>query len=151
MRPVPGYPLWIGTARDARDVRRVLDVGVEAVVDLAVEEPPAALTRELTYLRFPLTDGSGNPTWLLMAAANTLAGLLRQEIPTLVACGGGMSRSPAIAALGMCFAADQRAPDMLLRKVQAGAASDVHPALWNDIMQCVLSDSGWTYKPGDDA
>jgi hypothetical protein len=151
MRQVPGYSLWIGTARDARDVRKVLDAGIEAVVDLAVEEPPAALTRELVYLRFPLIDGGGNPTWLLMVAANTLAGLLHQRVPTLVACGGGLSRSPAIAALGLCFESYQRAPDMLLRKVQAGAASDVHPALWNDIMQCVIDDSGWTYPAGDDA
>lgn len=151
MRPVHGYPLWIGTARDARDVRKVLDAGIEVVVDLAVEEPPATLTRELTYLRFPLIDGGGNPTWRLIAAASTLDVLIRQAIPTLVCCSGGLSRSPAITALGLCFATDQRAPDMLLRKVQSGVASDVHPALWNDIMRCVVTDEGWNYKAGDDA
>lgn len=89
MRPVLGYPLWIGTARDARDVRRILDAGIEGVVDLAVEEPPATLTRELTYLRFPLLDGSGNPPWLIRAAVTTLAVLVRERVPTLVRAGRG--------------------------------------------------------------
>lgn len=149
MRQVSGYPLWVGTARDARDVRAVLDAGITAVVDLAVEEPPAGLTRELVYLRFPLTDGGGNSVWLLKAAAHTLAGLIRQAVPTLVSCGGGLSRSPAVAALGLCFATDQRAPDVLLRQVQAGAASDVHPALWNDVVRCATAEESWAYHPGD--
>jgi hypothetical protein len=40
MRQVGNYPLWVGTARDARDIKGVLDAGIEAVVDLAVEEAP---------------------------------------------------------------------------------------------------------------
>jgi hypothetical protein len=61
-----------------------------------------------------------------------------------------MSRSPAIAALGLCFATDQRAPDILLRRIQEHAPSDVHPALWNDIMRCVVTESDWTYRRQDD-
>jgi hypothetical protein len=47
MRRVADLPLWIGTAWDARDIRGVLDAGIEAVVDLAAEEPPAQPTRDL--------------------------------------------------------------------------------------------------------
>jgi hypothetical protein len=146
MRRIDGYPLWIGTARDARAIKEVLDAGIEAIVDLAVEEIPAGPTRELVYLRFPLVDGGGNPPWLILAAGMTIDGLIRLRVPTLVACGAGLSRSPAIAALGLCFATDQRAPDILLRRVQKDVPSDVHPALWNDIMRCVVTESDWEYR-----
>jgi hypothetical protein len=146
MRQIDGYPLWLGNARDARDVKAVLDAGIEAVVDLAMEEPPAVLTRELTYLRFPLVDGEGNPYWRLMAALIVVEGLIRLRVPTLVACGAGMSRSLAIAAGGRCLATDQRAPDMVLRSITKGAGpADVHPALWNDIVRCFLVDDGTLY------
>ena len=94
MRQVGEYPLWIGTARDARDIRAVLDADIEAVVDLAMEEPPVALTRELVYLRFPLLDGEGNPVWLLRSAVVAVSQLIAARVPTLVACSAGMSRSP---------------------------------------------------------
>ena len=35
---IPGV-LWIGNALEARDVRRVLDLELQAVIDLAMEEP----------------------------------------------------------------------------------------------------------------
>jgi hypothetical protein len=140
MRRVADMPLWIGTARDARDIRGVLDAGIEAVVDLAMDEPPVQPTRELVYLRFPLVDGAGNPPWRLAAANAALEWLIRLEVPTLVACGGGMSRSVAITAAGLCLATDQRAPDMVLRKITKNVPVDVHPALWNDIMHCFGSE-----------
>ena len=59
-RHVEGFPLWIGTARDARDIKGVLDAGIEAIVDLAMMNEPVTPTRELVYLRFPLVDGGGN-------------------------------------------------------------------------------------------
>ena len=36
MRRIEGFPLWIGTARDARDIKGVLNAGIEAIVDLAI-------------------------------------------------------------------------------------------------------------------
>jgi hypothetical protein len=59
MRQIEELSLWIGTARDARDIKTVLDLGIETIVDLALEEPPIHPTRELVYLRFPLLDGTG--------------------------------------------------------------------------------------------
>ena len=66
------------------------------MVNLAFEEPPARLIHELIYCRFPLYDGPGNPPWLLRAAVETVAALLRSG-PTLIGCGAGLSRSPCIA------------------------------------------------------
>jgi hypothetical protein len=73
MRQVPGYALWLEHVGDARDLRTVLSTGILAVVDLALNEPPATVTRELAYCRFPLLDGSGNAPWLVRAAAKKLA------------------------------------------------------------------------------
>jgi hypothetical protein len=99
MRQIDGYPLWIGNARDARDVKAILDAGIEAVVDLAAEEPAATLSRELIYLRFPMIDGAGNPEWLLRTAFRAVHEFVQVGVPTLVACGAGMSRSPALVAV----------------------------------------------------
>ena len=89
MRRVPGSSLWLGHVGDARDLVALTESGVEAVVDLAHEEAPLSLLRELAYCRFPLIDGQGNPPWLLRAAVETVAGLVRSGVPTLVYCGRG--------------------------------------------------------------
>ncbi len=94
MREVPGLPLWLGHVGDVHDIRSVLAAGVVAVVDLAGNEPAVAFPRDVAYCRFPLLDGGGNPPWLVSAAV----GLLRAEVPTLVYCSAGMSRTLVIAA-----------------------------------------------------
>ena len=129
MRRVNGLPLWIGNARDARDLRLVHDTGIEAIVDLAVDEPPVQPTRELAYLRFPLVDGGGNAEWLLRGAVEAVAGLMRAGVPTLVACSAGMSRSLAVAAAGVAIAVGE-SPNAALVKVRGSGPSDLHPALW---------------------
>jgi hypothetical protein len=99
MRQVGNYPLWIGTTSDVRDIKGVLAAGIHAVVDLAMEEPPAHLPRELIYLRFPLVDGEGNGPKLLRAMLASVVTLVRERIPTLIGCRAGLSRSPAVAAV----------------------------------------------------
>src|SRR5580698_4775117 len=99
MRQIEELSLWIGTARDARDIKNVLSLGIKAIVDLALEEIPIQPTRDLVYLRFPLLDGTGNPTWLMQAAIKIVSECIRSRVPTLIACGAGMSRSPAITAI----------------------------------------------------
>lgn len=129
MRRVADLPLWIGNARDARDIRGVLDAGIEAVVDLAMDEPPVQPTRELVYLRFPIVDGSGNPRWLLRAAVEVVVGLLRDEVPTLIACSAGASRSPAVAAVALAKWKGIP-PDDGLRMIGRG---DLSATLWRDL------------------
>jgi protein-tyrosine phosphatase len=126
MRQVGDYPLWIGNARDARDIRAVLAEGIRAVVDLAVEEPPIAPTREMIYLRFPLVDGLGNDPKLLRAMLRAVTALVRERVPSLVACGMGMSRSPAVAAVAYAAAHGLDPAEVLTTTVGTG---DVSPAL----------------------
>ena len=45
---------------DVDNFTNVLDAGIEALVDLGLNERPVQLTRELIYCRFPLNDGGGN-------------------------------------------------------------------------------------------
>ena len=147
MRRIDGQPLWIGTARDARAIKEVLDAGIEAVVDLAMLCEPVKPPRELVYLRFPLVDGGGNPPWLICAAVHAVEGLVRLRVPTLVACDGGMSRSVVIAASGMWFQTPAVSPDEVLRRVAASGPADVHPALWADVKRYVFTVTEAFYRP----
>ena len=60
MREIIPNLVWIGNAQDGRNVEAVLRLGIEAVIDLAIEEPPLVFPRETIYCRFPLIDGAGN-------------------------------------------------------------------------------------------
>jgi protein-tyrosine phosphatase len=104
MRDVVAGKLWIGNAGDARDVRRVLSAGIAAVIDLAMEEPPAVYPREIVCCRIPLLDGPDNPQARLRFAITTAAELIRARVPTLIACSGGMSRAPSVAAAALAIA-----------------------------------------------
>src|SRR5262245_5002867 len=101
MREIIPQQLWLGHALDCRDLRLLHATGIAAVVDLAYEEPPAQLSRDLIYCRFPLLDGSGNSPAILQAAVAITAQLIQDRVPTLVCCGAGMSRSPAIVATAL--------------------------------------------------
>jgi hypothetical protein len=136
MRRVPGYSLWLGHAGDVRDVRGLLAAGIVAVVDLAIQEAPAPLTRDLVYCRFPLVDGPGNPLWLLRTAVETVAGLLRSDVPTLVGCGAGLSRSPCIAGAGIARIRSCSADEGLAIALGSSPA-DVSPGLWVDVRRIV--------------
>jgi protein-tyrosine phosphatase len=132
MRQLSGYSLWLGHCGDVRDLRAVLSAGILAVVDLALNEPPAHVTRELVYCRFPLVDGRGNPPWLLRAAVDCIANLLRSGIPTLVYCANGMSRSPCIAASAVSQVTGCP-PAEALALVSASGPADISPALWYEL------------------
>lgn len=139
MRHIAPHRLWIGHAGDARDLRRLIDLGIEAVVDLAENEPPFLLPREMVCCRFPLIDGSGNPPWLLQAAVNLVSALCRARVPTLVCCSAGMSRSPAIAAAGLSLACGS-APVDCLASLSTACPVDVSPGLWHDVEASLRAD-----------
>ncbi len=136
LRRVLDLPLWVGTARDARDLRGIHEAGIEAVIDLAMDEPPVQPTRELVYLRFPLVDGGGNPEWLLRLAVEAVSGLLKAVVPTLVACSAGASRSPAIAALALARWKGI-SPEEGLKLIGTG---DVSVTLWRDLTALLPKD-----------
>ncbi len=139
MRRIAGYPLWLGHRGDALDFSRLHATGIGAMIDLALDEPPVALPRELTYCRFPLIDGPGNPAWLLRTAVDTVARLVRNNVPTLVYCGAGMSRSPCIAAAAIAQIRGCPIGEGLALVLES-ERSDVSPAFWLDVQAVVAQE-----------
>ena len=128
--------LWIGNAGDARDPRGLFDLGFSAVVDLAVDEPPAVLPREMIYCRIPLVDSDGNSDSTLKFAVQTVVGLLAAGKQTIVACSAGMSRSPAIAAAALAVTRETD-PDDVLSEVGHARALEVSPPLWEQLTRLI--------------
>jgi protein-tyrosine phosphatase len=127
------HSLWLGNAGDCLNPRAVIEAGVQAVVQLASEEPPQVFPREMIQLRFPLHDGTGNSSELLRLVVFSMECLLRAAIPTLLCCSAGMSRSPAIAACAIAKLTDQ-SPDAILRELQTLKPIDVSPGLWLQLL-----------------
>lgn len=124
--------LWLGTSLDARNIVAVLRDGIVAVVDLAMEEPLIHFPRDIMYCRIPLVDGSGNRPEIIRAAVDVTASLIDSRVPTLVACGAGMSRSPIIVAAAL-QRVDGRSLEQGLEDITAGVAHDVSTSLWAEV------------------
>lgn len=132
MREIIPQTLWIGNARDARNVKSVLDLGISAIIDLAMEEPPVTFPREIVYCRLPLVDGEENNLPVLQTAIETLVRFIEAEVATLVACSGGMSRSPAIVAAALSKI-NATSFDEAIKQIASIGPCDVAPGLWNEI------------------
>ena len=70
MREIIEQRLWIGHAIEARNAQTVLSAGVEALVDLATEEPPAVYPRDIPVCRFKRTGWRGK--WLCFASGEVI-------------------------------------------------------------------------------
>ena len=134
MNQVTPYCLWVGHAGDGCDFQGLFDRGIRAIVQLAIEEPPIQPPRELIFYRFPLLDGNGNGLELLHVAIASVAMLIRKRVPTLVCCGAGMSRSPAIVAAALAIVKEARLEDCM-KCVTESHAADVSPGLLAQISQ----------------
>jgi hypothetical protein len=132
MNQILPYPLWLGHAGESRDFQKVFDLGVKVLVQLAAEEPSLQTPRELVFCRFPLLDGSGNRAELLFLAVSTVASLIKMRVPTLVTCGAGMSRCPAVAAAALSMV-HHEPPETYLEKVLEHHHGDVSPGFWKEI------------------
>lgn len=132
MREVLPSQLWIGNASDGGNAERLLAAGVVAIMNLAAEERSPNLPRSMIYCRFPIMDGAQESQGTLRVAVQSLVSLLKNRIPTLVYCGAGMSRSPAIVAAALA-AVQGGSPEERLRDVLAGQPCDVSPELWKAI------------------
>lgn len=119
--------LFVGNAFEARDLKRLYDRRIWAVVDVAAEESPAALGRDLIYLRVPLIDGAENESGQVALVLQCLVILIRQRTPTLVACSVGASRSPCLAAAALNVVYG-RSTGEWLELFRAGKPLDVCPA-----------------------
>jgi protein-tyrosine phosphatase len=132
MNQISPYPLWIGTIGDLKDLRRLYDLGIRAVVQLAYEEPPLALPHDIIACRFPLLDGGDNDADVLQLAITTVTHLLERKFATLVCCHAGRSRSPAIVAAAL--ARITREPlAACVNHLATQRACDIHPALFAQI------------------
>jgi len=79
-----------------------------------------------------LIDGGSNSPKLLRAAIGAVESLVTNEIPTLVYCSAGMSRSVAVIAMALAISRAESPEDSLLKLV-SGQPHDVSPLLWSDI------------------
>src|ERR1700687_3102308 len=124
MNQILPYPLWLGHAGESRDFQKIFDLGDKFLVQLAAEEPSLQPPRELAYCRFPLLDGPGNRSELLFLAVSTVATLVKMRVPTLVTCGAGISRGPAVAAAALSMG-HHELPESYLEKVLEHHPGDV--------------------------
>jgi len=137
MREIIPEAVYTGHAGDARDLRALLSAEFAAVVDLAMEEPPAMPGRELVYCRIPLVDGDGNDCRLLDLAIDTVAELIQSKLRVLIACSGGMSRSPLITAAALAQT-DGMSFSEALHVVTSTGPCDFSPILFKAIQERVL-------------
>jgi protein-tyrosine phosphatase len=136
MNQIKPYHIWIGNAEDGHDFQAMFNKGIQAIVQLALEEPPVQPPRSLTYCRFPLIDGNGNDSFLLNFAVQSVAMLIEQRIPILVCCGAGMSRSPAIVAAAISLV-ERTTLHIALQRVTEQHATDLSPGLWEQIIHAI--------------
>jgi hypothetical protein len=133
VRRVFEYSLWTGNRGDVRDSMQTRSAGIHAIIDLAMEESPLNIDRERVLVRIPIMDGAGDSHRLRLAVL-TAESLVRANVPTLIVCSAGLSRSPAIAVHAVARI-EQRAPSAVLAELAKSGAIDVSPALWNALSQ----------------
>lgn len=133
MTRIAPHSLWVGHAGDARDTARWMGEGIEAVVQLAGEEPPLEPPRDVISLRIPIADGAGDRGDRLGLAVRSVAALLASGVPTLVCCGMGMRRAPCVAAAAMAIHLGEPAEASLARIARLRAV-DISPELWAEVV-----------------
>lgn len=132
--------LWIGNAMEARDPGPLFEKGILAVVDVAYDEKPAQLPRQLIYCRFPLVDGGGNKKQILAQAVKTTLDLLASGTTTLIACSAGMSRAPSVAAFALAKHLSEPPADVLARIAELRAL-EINGLLWKELSDATDGDS----------
>ena len=132
MNQIQPYLLRVGHLGDGQNFKALFDEGVRAVVQLAWEDEPLMLPRELVFCRFPLADGPGNRSELIRLAIETVVHMLHEQVSVLVCCDSGSSRAPAIAAAALARFTGKSLSDCL-QTVTRHRHADVHPALYEHI------------------
>ena len=125
--------LWIGHAFDVREPRPLFEARITAVIDVAYEEPPAQIPRQLTYCRFPLNDGGGNDGNMLLQTLLTATDFLASNTRTIIACSAGMSRSPTIAAFALAYHLSEN-PETVIGRIADIKSLELKPELWSDTL-----------------
>jgi len=138
MRHVPGANLWIDSVTSWGQGIAIQEAKIKAFVTLAQEDRPFQPGREAIVHRFPLVDGAGNPPELIRSAIETVAELVREEVPTLIRCSSSMSRSAAVAAAALAQAKNLDASQTVAR-LCAACNVDVSLPLWLEIHSAVVA------------
>ncbi len=125
--------LWQGNAADGRDAKALFAANIALVIDLAKEEPPASLPRDIAYCRIPLYDGAGNDVALLNLSVTTLHAALAGGLRTLVVCSAGMSRSPSVVAVALSELKQCPAEEVLSLLTET-QPHDISPAFWQELL-----------------
>lgn len=136
MKQLKPYNIWIGNARDCANRRLVAELEIQAVIQLAIEEPIPPLLRDVCFYRFPLCDGAGNDVAIVKSAVQTISQLISAHQSSLVCCSAGLSRSPAVVACAIAIAKN-REPHDCLTELSQTIPTDVSPGLWNDLLNAV--------------
>ena len=126
--------LYLGNAVEARNLKLLYDREIRVVIDLAINEKPAQLGRDLIYCRFPMCDGAGNSDAIICLALQTIVSALQSQLRTLVACSAGMSRAPVFAAVSLALF-QANAPEQCLLDIISDGPNDVSPILWADVLR----------------
>ena len=138
MRQIFQYPLWTGNRGDVRDSPQSRNAGIQAIIDLAIEEPPLQIDRERPLIRIPIMDGAGAESHFLRLAVISAESLVRSNLNTLIVCSAGLSRSPAVAA-HVIARIESRSPESVLADLASQGQIDVSPALWNSLAVALQS------------
>ncbi len=107
-------------------------------MQLAYEETPLTLPREIAVCRVPLIDGGDNDPRRLELAIRLVEQSLALSLPTLICCSAGLSRSPAIVAAALATWRQAELAQCLAEVAGLGPI-DVSPALWAQICETVGS------------
>lgn len=138
MLKIPNTVLWLGNSSDLSDIRSMLNMGVTAIIDLAIEEPFPKMPRTTNYCRFALTDDGDNNPATIRAAILSACAFIRGGHITAICCNAGLNRSPSIAAASLALISGNT-PTQCLELLAAVKHLDVNPALWNQVVS-VLAD-----------
>lgn len=101
-----GPHLWLGSWRPASDQQWLHANKIKTIINVAedLNDPPCTFGR-VSQIKFNLTDGEGNPGWLIKLAIDATVCALNQAADNneqvLIHCVAGRSRSPYIAARAM--------------------------------------------------
>lgn len=133
MLNIPNTNLWLGNASDLRDISSMLNLGITAIIDLAIEQPLPTMPRMTNYCRFVMTDDGENDPATILAAISTATAFANRQHSTAICCNAGLNRSPSIAAATLSRLSSDT-PAQCLERIAALKRIDVNPALWNQIV-----------------
>lgn len=130
--------IWLANGLEVRDLELIGEMQIDAIVDLAYEEPPIASLKSRLTFRVPLIDGEGNNRTHIRLAVLTTTELIRSKTPFVIACSAGISRSPAILAAGLAMV-DHCTVEEKLEFIKAKKRIGVSQAFLSDVQSAMLS------------